>query len=324
MSRYVPVPHDALEATRIEEWHAVVDLFKRGHALRWRSFEVTERSLGSRWSMTGRRVWGLLQELEGLGHVVLERGTGRTASRVTVLCPTAEQSRQQSGQQNEPGTKRESGDSEAHREAQNGELLTRHETEPEPRGENTAPPLWLVPDPPVSAPLDPPTEVDPTPKWARGHRGTPAIAVMNGVLRALEAIRGTPPDPTSCKTDADSVLTLWKARQVPIERLADELTRVAEWAREAPGAENDIRGRRSNGEQWGKDRSRSVATLCTQKSFGDRLEEADRWIAAGRPRGRMQVARPFDPPREANYAPDLDAMTPFEREVWLAANEEQR
>lgn len=324
MSRYVPVPHDALEATRIEEWHAVVDLFKRGHALRWRSFEVTERSLGSRWSMTGRRVWGLLQELETLGHVVLERGTGRTASRVTVLCPTAEQSRQQSGQQNESDSKPKENEREAHSEAQNGELLTRHETEPEPRKENTAPPLRLVPDPPPEQPSDPPTEVDPTPKWARGHRGTPAIVVLGAVVRALEAIRQKPVDPTSCKTDATPILSLWKARQVPIEQLADELIRVAEWAREAPGAENDIRGKRSNGEQWGKDRSRAVSTLCAHDPFGDRLAEADEWIAAGRPRGRMRVARPFDPPREPNYRPDLDAMTPFEREVWLAANEEQR
>ncbi len=141
------------------------------------------------------------------------------------------------------------------------------------------PPAPLVEDDPTVFDLaSPATVLDPTPKWARGHKGTPAISVQSAVVRALTAIRGRPVDPGRCETDAKAVVGLWKANQhPPIDAFASEVELVAEWALLAPDAENDIRGLRPNGERWGPDRSRAVATICRHERWGDRIEAARRW-----------------------------------------------
>jgi hypothetical protein len=141
VSGFVPVPDEALEAVEPHEWHAVVDLYRRGRALRWQPFTVTERSLETRWRITGRRVWAVLDQLAEMGLITLERGTKRTPSRVTVLCPTAEawQPDQQPRQQNDAATARSSADSVAQDGAQNGALLTR-DLERETRSPPTPPP----------------------------------------------------------------------------------------------------------------------------------------------------------------------------------------
>lgn len=135
VSRYVPVPHEALEAVDVEFWGAVTDLFRRAHALRWAPFQVTERSLMSRWNMSNRKVWNLLGELTAHGFIAVERGTKREQSRVTVFCPTAEadgevrQSSRHRTRQKEAGSTEDVDESAAHRAAQPAAPSTRHETE---------------------------------------------------------------------------------------------------------------------------------------------------------------------------------------------------
>lgn len=84
---YVPVPHEALNAFEVSDWHCVVDLFKRGHALRWQPFRVTERSLADRWKVSNRKVWAILEDLSTLGWLTLERGDRHTQTRITVVSP---------------------------------------------------------------------------------------------------------------------------------------------------------------------------------------------------------------------------------------------
>jgi hypothetical protein len=137
-----------------------------------------------------------------------------------------------------------------------------------------------------------PTTLDPTPPWARGHKGIPSIVVLDAVVRILREIRGDEVQPERCATDAKSVLNLWKALgRPPIQEFSDQVVTVARWAREAddPLAENDIRGTRRDGERWGPDRSRSVPTLCRHAAFGDRLAAAQRWAGPERDVGRPPV-----------------------------------
>lgn len=127
MSGYVPIPHDALAALPVENWHAVVDLFRRAHALRWRPFHVTEASLATSWNVSGRRVWVILDGLADLGLVEVHRGSNRKPTRIVVKCPTNEVKRsgQRSGQRNEPDETPNEDEGEGQAEGQNGPDLTR-------------------------------------------------------------------------------------------------------------------------------------------------------------------------------------------------------
>jgi hypothetical protein len=142
-----------------------------------------------------------------------------------------------------------------------------------------------------------PTVADPTPPWARGHKGVPAIAVLGAVVRAIEAIRQRPVDPERCKADAAEVLRLWKALdRPPLDQFAAEVELVAEWGRESEDhlAANDLRGVRATGERWGADRSRDVATVCRHQRWGDRLEAASAW-KRGEHREPVAPLRGWDP-----------------------------
>lgn len=183
----------------------------------------------------------------------------------------------------------------------------------------------LVLLPPIAEAMDdPPTQIDPTPKWARGHKGVPAIDVLGAVVRAIESIRQRLVDAERCETDAKSVLSLWKANgRPPIADFALDVGDVAEWARTSPDAENDIRGIRPNGESWGRDRSRDVATICRHERWGDRLASAKAWQEAGCPATRhhpMKPARPFDPPRPPPVADDDSAPLDDNDIAWLREN----
>ncbi len=118
--RFVPVPHEALDACEQRDWGAVVDLYKRAHSLRWKPFRVTERSLATRWGCSGRRVWVIIEALELQGLLVLVKGSRRKQSNITLVEPTMHKG-QRRGQQKSQGFSSSSSESEAQDEAQDEE-----------------------------------------------------------------------------------------------------------------------------------------------------------------------------------------------------------
>jgi hypothetical protein len=143
--------------------------------------------------------------------------------------------------------------------------------------------------------------------------------VLGLVVRVLESVRQRPvADPHRCATDARSVLALWRALEhPPPDELAADLDLVARWARESSDhlAENDIRGVRADGVRWGPDRSLSVATLCTQTRWADRLDAARRWasgaatpgayVRGDHPAARSEVRLKLTPEQRRNPLGDL-------------------
>ncbi len=172
---FVPVPHEALNAFEVGEWHAVMDLYKRAHALRWRPFRFTERSLCERWKLSNRRVWSILDALADLGLLEVTRGDKRTESSCHVKCPTREsgdsivearhrdQHRdQQKDQQNGAGTMPVTDEPAAQGAAQGAAQVaappTRAETESrdgDPRESLPAPPEPTLVGPPAPPKIDP-------------------------------------------------------------------------------------------------------------------------------------------------------------------------
>lgn len=141
----------------------------------------------------------------------------------------------------------------------------------------------------ASAPTLPATPKATLPEWvppATRCHGHGREDVMTMVVRACETLLGRPANPTACGTNARSVLALWKALGHPDPKaLADDLVLVIGWAQRSPDklAENDVRGVRPNGERWGPDRSRSMATLCVQERWDARLDAARQWDERGAP-----------------------------------------
>lgn len=177
-------------------------------------------------------------------------------------------------------------------------------------------PLPVVHDPPRLAVLTSPPAEDPqpgAPKWARGHRVPPAV-VLAAVVRAIEAVHQATVNPERCATDARHILALQRATLTPWGELADEIELVARWARESSDqlAENDIRGTRANGDQWGADRSRSVSTICVQARWSDRLAAARRWEAGEGPRARGE--HPSERGRSKVAAPEPEWQPLFDDE----------
>jgi hypothetical protein len=106
------------------------------------------------------------------------------------------------------------------------------------------------------------------------------------VARVAEAVLGRPFIPKCGKTVGKEVLALWTSLGKPAPGdLASEMELIAEAAKDCPYPlfANDVRW---EGRSDGVDRSRSVATLCVQRRFDERLAEAKRWTEAGKPTGR--------------------------------------
>ena len=128
--RFLPIPYAAIEAVDISEHGAVVDLYHRAHARRWRSFKITERSLATKWGVSARRVWSILERLEDDDLLTICKGSKRKQTVLCLRCPTSEivkHSGQHSGQQNGAGRKPDIEESEAQGEAQGEAPSTRHE-----------------------------------------------------------------------------------------------------------------------------------------------------------------------------------------------------
>lgn len=85
--RYVPVPRDALDLLHRGDWGAAVDLYQRGHTLRWKSFKFSDRSLATRWGCSRHRVWEILETLDDAELLKITRGAPRKKSSILVYDP---------------------------------------------------------------------------------------------------------------------------------------------------------------------------------------------------------------------------------------------
>ncbi len=357
MSGWVAIPHSAIAAAGRDGRLAVLDLYERADRLGYGPLLVTDRELSDDWGVTRRGVWRILEALEAAGLVQLDRAEpgARRPSRVTVhpaVSRAVSQTRSQNGSQNgsqknngqtkekdhrvperEPDAEPDAEPSRADKDRARGSDKRPDQTRPDTKSVEAPPEpverptLQLVE--PVAAPAprleDAPTVLDALPSWARRHR-TRAAEVADGVIRCLEAIRQRPVASLQrCATDALHVTRLWESlNRPPMAELVAEVELVGRWAREAPGAENDIRGvRPDTGKVWSKDRSREVSTLLRPERWADRLADAQRWDEGeDRPRVRGEYrAEPRASPPKAlppgvdlmayAFGPDPDPDMPF-------------
>ena len=129
--QFVPVPTYAIIAAEPSEYGAVLDLYHRAHALRWRPFQITERSVCTRWGMNRYRVWSLLDTLAALDLIRIDRGGRRRPTVITVINPTAKQGGEQGGEQNAAGPTPDTGASVASDSASDRATLLRPDTKPD-------------------------------------------------------------------------------------------------------------------------------------------------------------------------------------------------
>lgn len=85
--RYVPVPYEALELIPRHHWHAVTDLYRRAHTLRWREFASPEKSLATSWGISRRQVRAILSEMQLLGLLHVTPGCRGVPTRICVFDP---------------------------------------------------------------------------------------------------------------------------------------------------------------------------------------------------------------------------------------------
>lgn len=86
--RFLPLPYDAIEPFRGMDRLVVMELYIRAHAMRWRPFSITVRSLATNCGVTKHRIVCVLQDLEDLGLGNVEAGPGRKPSKITLYAPT--------------------------------------------------------------------------------------------------------------------------------------------------------------------------------------------------------------------------------------------
>lgn len=307
MIGWLPIPHAALAAAGRDGRLAVLDLYERAHLTGYGPIGFTDRELADEWGLGRKAVWSVLDRLERAGLITVERAEpgSRRASSVTVQRPVGEGRRHmepipepvpepeqmRENRQNGPAGATPGATHGASPEPARAELFPGAKTRAD---ETRAEEQQTVVDAPLE---DARTVLDAVPRWARGHKGAPPLTVLGSVVRALEAIRQRQIDHERCANDAKHVLALQKATGTPWEELADSIALVARWAQESHDGQavNDIRGIRPDGETWGPDRSRAVATICVHKRWDDRLDAARRWEA----RGCTDEPRPRGPPAQA-------------------------
>ncbi len=319
--RFLPLPYEAVEAFEGSELLLVVDLYRRAHALRWRSFSVTHRSLATRFGLGARRVRSVLVEVVGLGLGTVEHGSKRRATRVLLTCPTRDFATDGAPLNASQGAPNEvhnlhgasmDDDDRASQGAplnasQGASLLMRSKTETidlEDRGRAR----------------------DPVPKWLRtwlktdGRAvGRPAIEVLGALGRTLEAIRGKPGNVV--ESAGRSILRLWREMLAEGISLGDNLEGLVEPVALMGAAcrlcPDPIFARDVRGEGWenGRDRSRNIAAICrlappsssSGATWQERLEAARRWDTIGRPTAAASTAKGQNEKR-SNYLHRLDRI----------------
>lgn len=144
------------------------------------------------------------------------------------------------------------------------------------------------------------------PEWIRRRQVPPSVTrseVVAAVVRCIGSITERPVDVNRCKGDADEVLKLWRGlSHPPLKEFVSEVALVASAARVCPDGlfAHDIR---SEGRE-GKDRSRSVATLCVLRRWNERLDTARAWKEKqGLPVGPVETEDQVDeePPPKMEY-----------------------
>lgn len=205
MPRFVPVPYDALEGLPPDYWRAAVDLYKRGHQLRWREFCVTERSLSSAWGCSTRQVRNILAAMEGLGLITLTLGKRSIPSRICVADPVARM------EQAEPHEERNDEESESRGEARGVAILNEHELNMK---EEVCPPEPADPSLPLGE--QPPDKPDP---WGQAREQWQAHASSDRTSQWM-------------KSKGNGKLLAKLAKMRP-----DDLALMLRWLRESPGAE---------------------------------------------------------------------------------------
>ena len=252
--RFVPVPHEALELISQNDWGAVTDLYKRGHALRWRRFEVTIRSLTTRWGVSRRRAWTILEELQSLGFLSVVRGSGGLPSTVEVFDPT-----QKSGPVVGPVV---------------GPKPAQVSPTPATDGAGSGPRVGPVVGPMVGPHLVRPElnlnlnseEAVPTEGQIkkRAEQGT-LSAKAKTVYDAWKTQKnpdGTPAHPESrCFRKSDQGPVKQRIKEYGVEAVV----RVVEWAHQCPGS------------WWYQKQAWGLDTLTRAKGFGDKVKQANEW-----------------------------------------------
>lgn len=302
--RFLPIPYDAIEAFSGPDLLLVVELYRRAHALRWRAYNVTQRSLSTRFGIDARRIRTVLDEVHALELGVVEHGSKRRPTRVSIHCPTRQDSAAQDAaqdaaktQQNNTGANVKTDDRAAQDAAQDesgpAPLLLRHDSEkrkqdPKEREADLA---------------------DPMPKWLRNWlrtdgrlvvaaKGARALDVLGALSRTLEGIRGKPGNVV--ESAGRPILRLWReiladgAGEIELDRTLEELVDpVVLLAHACQRCPDPIFARDVRGEGWegGRDRSRNIAAICrlappgasSGATWQERLEAARAWDRANRP-----------------------------------------
>ena len=219
--RFLAIPYAALEVTDLREHGAVVDLYKRAHALRWRPFKVTERSLAAKWGVSGRRVWTILERLQCADCLTISKGCKRQQTVISIVAPV-KQLGQQLGQQNERVRKPDMEESEAQDEAQ--DEAPSYETRDKTRDfQNDADGAALpLPIARKLAAADLPTSADELARFPRSiiasadGIGAKSIATIAAWL-AGHGVQFRPEPPKAAKRDSkpytDAWLAAWTAKR---------------------------------------------------------------------------------------------------------------
>lgn len=286
VSGFHPLPKDAVTSAQPDEYRALVSLFTLAHRLRFRPIRITERRMVDEWSLSNRRCWQLLEHLESLGLLRVEKGDRRRPTVIHVYDCTArtkadndeevrhsdQQGDQQGDQQNAAGETHDTGESAAQGEAQGEAQGAAHSRDLRP-----------IPEPEPEEPPNPHGGAEPWARTVKRPKGVTALALQGAVVRCLTALFARPVNPATSKTAAKPVLALWSARgHQNLEEFVGEVELVANWAQRSPDglAREDIRWEHKPGKP---DRSRSPKTLCVQDRFDERLLAAQQWHSRGRP-----------------------------------------
>ena len=130
----------------------------------------------------------------------------------------------------------------------------------------------------------PDCKAQPVPRWlskAQLPAGTDRAALFAAIVYGIEQVTQGIVSPTRTKTNGRPLLSLWRALECPpLDEWRAEVELVARACRECPHKlfASDVRW---EGDPDGFDRSRSVATVCVQRRWEERLQAARAWDGAG-------------------------------------------